>query len=702
MAGPTSSSMIPRFIILFGLSVLGTCLSSALQSPSLRIATLNIWSGLDYRGTASVGEYETNSVREARFEALVDELKEAGADVILLQECNPVNKVGSRLASVLGYDWIGQRVNAGIKIGPLGLPTNLNEGLAILARKDLALEFVDAWRLSSSFGAFGDIVSFHFAEHNIALVGRICVQGRGILLVNVHLPSSLPDDSTTRQAVEAILQNRGDSPVSPGEIRREIRRGAEEREQQVARLLEHLETHAGGMPVILGGDMNATEVSPEVQRLAGRFVHVMPSGEHPVTWDPLNPNTAYSRLLPPQPTLLDELNVWYDGIPRLIDHIFLRRGFRPDDVVSASIFADRPRGGRYVSDHYGLLADVWIGSPADTAAQIVPPSIEVLPILSYDTDVGFGYGAKGFVLNAFGKSESIDLTVFNSTKGERWYRLVFSVPDFELRQGTRYPWSLDVIVDYDKYLVSNFFGLGSESRKSDRETYTKEPLEAQLLVGRGWSGELVTHMGMKFKTVRNEGFPSGGFFATTTPVINQGRSSGWSLLASVRNDTRDSYINPSRGHVVQLDLEHGIGGDYRASSLSLALQGYKTLFYPKTVLAARIMGQAVGGANLPLHALASLGGNKTLRGYAQDRFLGKALLLGNLEVRFPIFWRLHGLALYDVGQVRGTVGQITMGRGWRSNTGFGLRLLMDTFVVRLDVGWSGEGTGLYFNFGHLF
>ncbi len=100
-------------------------------------------------------------------------------------------------------------------------------------------------------------------------------------------------------------------------------------------------------------------------------------------------------------------------------------------------------------------------------------SIEPFPILSYDTDAGLGYGAKGFFLNLLGLNESFDLTFFNSTKGERWYRFVFSMPDFELRQGKNYPAAFDLIVDYDKYIKNNFFGTGSGSKYSNREYFTK-------------------------------------------------------------------------------------------------------------------------------------------------------------------------------------------------------------------------------------
>ena len=57
--------------------------------------------------------------------------------------------------------------------------------------------------------------------------------------------------------------------------------------------------------------------------------------------------------------------------------------------------------------------------------------IELFPILSYDSDAGFGYGAKAFFYDQLNSRESFDIILFNSTKGEQWYKFVFSIPDFE-------------------------------------------------------------------------------------------------------------------------------------------------------------------------------------------------------------------------------------------------------------------------------
>jgi outer membrane protein assembly factor BamA len=340
-------------------------------------------------------------------------------------------------------------------------------------------------------------------------------------------------------------------------------------------------------------------------------------------------------------------------------------------------------------------------SPATT-----PPDqkFETLPILSYDTDVGLGYGAKAFSFNFLNLTESFDLVAFNSTKGERWYRLVFSMPDFEVRQGRVYPLSFDLTIDYDRYLKNSFYGVGGDSRNSDRETYTKEPLELLALLSRGFNERLVGQIGLKYRTVRNFNYGPNSLFASSLPAINHVRSSAATVYASARYDSRDSFINTSRGNVAQVELETGgswLGGDYAVRSATMALQTYHALFCPKSVLAVRLWSQVVGGSDLPVHALATVDGTRMLRGYPQDRFLEKAAAVLNAEVRFPIHWRFGGMVGVDAGRVFASPSVVSL-RRWAVNSLVGLRFCMDLFVVCADLGFGKETTGFYLNFGQLF
>lgn len=662
------------------------------QNSNLKILTINVWSGLDYVGIFSYGEYETENQRELRFQALLKQINKLDPDVIFIQEANPIGRFSSRLADAIDFDEIHQVCIAGIKFGPLGIPSNLKEGMVILARKTLRLEEFDAWKLSGSFGLHGDLLSIHFDESIFALAGKIKINDEPIYLINVHLSAAPPFNS----------------------------KGVNRREEEVNSLMQHVSELSKNYPVILAGDFNITPESEEIQSLIneGNFCDTFSKNisSKEFTWDArTNSNISFStQHTDVSGELLDEegrLSADYDSLPRRIDYIFLNDKFSQDDVIETEIVLDSFIEGVFASDHFGVYSKVNLNRVINesqkepiTLFPLNDKTLEPLPILSYDTDVGFGYGVKAFFLNYLGLNESFDMVLFNSTKGERWYRFVFSIPDFELRQGKVYPFALDLIVDYDKWIKNSFFGIGNNSKFEDREFYTREPLEISLTASRGFSQHFVGQVGLKFKSIRNFNFSDTSKLVYLPPKINSETARYTSLFLNLRYDTRNSFINPSRGLVLQAEVEYATSLDFTNSSftrLAGTIQHYSVLFYPKTVLALRLNLQGLIGDNLPVQTLLSIGGNNTLRGYPQDRFLDKISAVANAELRFPIFWRFGGIAGVDVGRVWNKFSEINLTQ-WTMNPNIGLRFYMDTFIVRLDVGFGKEITGFYFNFGHMF
>jgi hemolysin activation/secretion protein len=136
------------------------------------------------------------------------------------------------------------------------------------------------------------------------------------------------------------------------------------------------------------------------------------------------------------------------------------------------------------------------------------------------------------------------------------------------------------------------------------------------------------------------------------------------------------------------------------SRFALWIQHYAEVISPNTVAAVRIGLQGVAGDSLPVQFLTSLGGSGTLRGLPADRYLDRVAAVFNAELRFPIIWRFGGVAGFDAGRVAGSLGKLDL--RWTDNAVVGLRLVMETFVVRADVGFGGETTGFYLNFGQLF
>jgi len=702
--------------------------SPAAPPARLRVLTVNVWSGLDYEGFASFGEYEPGERRERRFAVLVDRIKALAPDIVFLQEANTAARFAARLAGELGFTEIHQVVNGGIKLGPLGVPSNFKEGMAILARPSLRLRRHDVWKLSGPFGLFGDFLTFHFDEAVFSLVGKVLVDETPIYLVNVHLVASAADDEALFARFRETPEGRALSAADFAAVIDATRAKNRRRLGEARKLLTAVRELPAGSPVIVAGDFNADPETPALRAVLSTegMIDTLTTAAAPlsergaaperlVTWDAeKNENIAFSNRPvnasgAPRPPL-GLLDAFDCGISRRLDYILLDKGFRREDIVSSSVAVDAPESGIHASDHYGIFAEIDLGrvqasAPQEPATVVAPKGFgkEFFPILMWDTDIGFGYGAKGFLLNPLGLSESFDLTAFNSSKGERWYRFVFSLPDFETRQGKIYPLAFDLAIDYDKMIANNYFGVGNASLYSDRVSYTREPIEISLALSRGFTTTTVGQVGLKYATVRNSppAVPEGG---AVPAGLGAGRVSYVSVFGNVRYDSRDSFIHPSEGIVLQAEAEYAPragAGTVSFTRVAGWFQYYAVLFQPKTIFAFRFGGQNLFGDDLPSQVLLPLGGNKSLRGSPQDRYLDKSHLLMNAEVRFPIVGRLGGVIGLDCGKVWPSLGKIDL-RRWAANPTFGLRYYMKTFVVRMDVGLGADATGLYFNFGHIF
>jgi endonuclease/exonuclease/phosphatase family metal-dependent hydrolase len=338
----------------------------------LRFLTINVWSGLDYEGFFKYGEYESKLRRGQRFDLLLTQIRELDPDVIFLQEANPVGRYANRLADALDYDQIHKVVNGGIKLGPLGLPVNLKEGLAILARKTLGLRRYTAWKLSGPFGFYGDVLTIHFSESIWALAGSIRIGAARLFLVDVHLIAAPPDDEKFLRGFRAWPDARN---ITDEEFRAAAATVKEKNARRTAdarKLADRLRGLPQGVPVLVAGDFNAEENDPAVRAFiaeTGAFDTLGAAEARAgqttdrVTWDSeRNENVAYSsRPVNASGKIRDAnglLDAYDSSVRRRLDYIFLPRDFRPEDVLSSRIAIRAQVNGVHASDHFGVFADV--------------------------------------------------------------------------------------------------------------------------------------------------------------------------------------------------------------------------------------------------------------------------------------------------------------------------------------------------------
>lgn len=340
------------------------------------------------------------------------------------------------------------------------------------------------------------------------------------------------------------------------------------------------------------------------------------------------------------------------------------------------------------------------------ADMTVEKSLSAFPILMYDTDIGVGYGGKAKFVNYLKRKESFDFILFNSTKGERWYVFTFAIPDFEVRQGKTYAFSLDIRAEYDKYLKYYFYGLGSNSEKADQTEFTFEKTELSVTLGRGFSPHFVLEAGYILKNVRYYKIEENRPFTTALKAVGD-QFSPLAFLV-IRYDTSDSQIHPRRGlrFLLQNEAAARVLSNTRAKFHRFTLDGrkYQALFGENDILAFRLLLQKISGPEIPLFELPVLGGGSVLtalRGYVQNRFLDRGKWLVNVEYRFPLWKKLGGNVFADAGSLWPRWEEMLSSRVV-FDAGGGLRYYLENFVVRFDMGFSHEGTGVYFNFGHVF
>jgi len=186
---------------------------------------------------------------------------------------------------------------------------------------------------------------------------------------------------------------------------------------------------------------------------------------------------------------------------------------------------------------------------------------------------------------------------------------------------------------------------------------------------------------------------------------SQVRSAGISLV----NDTRDLIANPSRGAMNSVSLEQaGILGGARFGKFGTDLRRYFRIHRgdPDHIFAMRVLLGVTTGSP-PFLEQFLVGGGETLRGYRNDRFPGRNMMLVNLEYRFPLSKksRLIGVTFTDVGDAwSGSFAEQFGDKDFKAHVGYGVGIRVVTPIgpLRLDYGIGSEGAETHFSVGHVF
>lgn len=378
--------------------------------------------------------------------------------------------------------------------------------------------------------------------------------------------------------------------------------------------------------------------------------------------------------------------------------------------------------------------------------------IRVEEARKYSLLYGIGYSSFEGVRGTFGISNSNFLGMartlsFGLRAGRQRQRanISYTLPRlFSLEM----PTVLTAAIDDEKAVTETVNG-----QVQARRAIRGRPFDAFRIIGSGQSERRLSaresfFIRVNFQNVRIDVPPN---LATPLQFFREEERLRLSTVSiSYLNESRDDPVDPKTGFFLSgeaLLSTKLIGSERQFFRILTQGQWYKELF-PKVVLATSLrIGAILPYANnlpvtvdnpVPISERFFSGGSTTLRGLPQDLagpllrdqngqivlvdefgrpdpegrpvpLGGNGLAIANVEIRFPVFWFLHGAVFYDIGNVFRSITDVSQA-GWSNSIGFGLRANTPVGPVRLDVGYNPQPPptkgfshwNFHFSLGHPF
>ncbi len=258
---------------------------------------------------------------------------------------------------------------------------------------------------------------------------------------------------------------------------------------------------------------------------------------------------------------------------------------------------------------------------------------------------------------------------------------------------------------------TRFYGVGNTSVGSQPDSVYRVR-QQQLLVGPRVAIPLTPRLRftvgplLKYAHTPNDAYT---ILATTGPYYGTGHFGQIGARAGLELDTRDHTAAPARGvHLSVVGQWYPAVWDAVHSFGSVAAEASTYLSSgdpPSATLALRAGGAAVSGT-VPFQELVYVGGELTVRGYAEQRFAGRRGAYGNVELRLLAgrlpFGDVGIFGLADAGRVW-VLGESS--DRWHAAAGGGLWLAWQhrrANTLSIAAARSPERTAIYIRMGFTF
>jgi outer membrane protein assembly factor BamA len=265
---------------------------------------------------------------------------------------------------------------------------------------------------------------------------------------------------------------------------------------------------------------------------------------------------------------------------------------------------------------------------------------------------------------------------------------------------------------------ARFFGFQSNSSTQNETNYSDQEMGVSLSLGYRFGEYTQVVLGDRYKKVNVKRgavgkvpFITDVFSAQDVPGVD-----GYHVHAqkiSLVYSTLDSTGMPTSGSYARFSVESN-SKILGSSALFQTLEAEAKLYLPqhnkRYVTVFRFAGNQTLGNRVPFLEQSILGGETTLRGYGQNRFIDKSFLLLNVEERIRLFrWEIFNVKadwelapFIDLGSVMPTLVE-ARSSSFEFNPGVGLRAVVRPNIVgRIDVGIGKDGPAVFVGLGYPF
>ena len=354
------------------------------------------------------------------------------------------------------------------------------------------------------------------------------------------------------------------------------------------------------------------------------------------------------------------------------------------------------------SEPSGFLRN-YIGKVLGKSADPVDAKFILYPTLAYtpETSLEFGvsslfvYSAKRDLSNRLSEIKSFTFYTLENQYGFWLYHAIYTDEN---------QWFLYGRARYQSFPLF-YYGIGRDSPSEVQSVIDGQYILLRERVLRETWPSLYVGLELDYQRLNRVEYVNAteGF---TPPAVGTYGSNNLGVGLGVLYDNIHNAMNPRKGFYSEWAfLRYGMGDGSDFTSYIVDNRIYRSV-RENNVLAAQLYGQFTKGS-APFNMLSLMGGESLMRGYYLGRYRDRNMISGQVEYRilpFSFSKRIGASLFLAAGQVFGDDHSFAW-EHFLPAGGAGLRFLIfpdkDIFT-RLDVAFTGEGSGVYFYIGEAF